>query len=327
MKKRLAICDSDERYRQSMQTYLMKRLEDFEVLTFGSLQEAVDNSRQQAFTIFLLGEQLYEASLSDIQALQIFILRENGKKAILEYPYLEKYQSMESLIRDIWEGYAENCLMDSPVYRIKKKTRIHAFYSPGASKKQTLSALALGQVLARRDKKVLYLNLQAFAGWDEQFFEQVGADITDLLYVIGRQEGNLSYRIQGMKHTVSDMDYFSPAEDYMDLLKISEVEWMTFLDRLLELGEYSDLILDLSEICQGLYRMLEKSDGIYSLCGRTNPEKRAMEQYKRLLEKRELASVLEKTKWLTPPQEDLERITGLERLSVTALGEYMRGLV
>lgn len=327
MKKRLAICDEDARYRQSMQTYLMKRMEEFEVLSFASLPEAAEYSRKQAFAILLIGEHTYEKNLHNVQALQIFILRESGEKAITEYPYLEKYQSMEMLIRDIWEGYAEHSLMDSPVYRSYKTTKIHAFYSPGASREQTISALALGQTLAKRDKRVLYLNLQAFVGWEELVSEVHAADITDLLYVIGRLDGNLVCRIQGMKQTLHGVDYFSPAEDYMDLLKISEVEWVTFLDRLIELGEYSDIILDLSEICQGLYRILEKSDGVYSMCGRTKVEKRAVYQYKKLLEKREQSSILEKTKWLEIPQEGMEKVPKMERLSVTPLGEYMKGLL
>lgn len=327
MKKRLAICDADARYRQSMQTYLMKKMEEFEVLSFGSLPEAAEYSRKQIFAILLIGENTYEKDLQNVQALQIFILRESGEKAITEYPYLEKYQSMETLIRDIWDGYAEHSLMDSPMYRSHKTTKIHAFYSPAASREQTMSALALGQILAERDKRVLYLNLQAFAWWEESVSEIHAADITDLLYVIGRQDGNLVYRIQGMKQTFHGVDYFSPAEDYMDLLKISEAEWVTFLDRLIEIGEYSDIILDLSEICQGLYRILQKSDCVYSMCGRTKPEKQAVYRYKKLLEKRELSSILEKTKWLELPWEVMERVTKIERLSVTPLGEYMKGLV
>ena len=86
MKKRLAICDRDERYLQSMQNYLMKRLTQFEVITFATLQEASDYSKKQAFAICLLSESLYEKDLYGMQALEILILKENGKKEITEYP-------------------------------------------------------------------------------------------------------------------------------------------------------------------------------------------------------------------------------------------------
>lgn len=329
MRKRLAICDNDERYRQSMQSYLMKRLTEFEILTFASLQEAAEYSKKQAFAIFLISEYSYEKGLLDIQALQVFILKEDGKAKITEYPYLEKYQSMETLIHELLNEYAEHSLMDIPIYRCARAARVHTFYSPVASQEQTKTAFALGQVLAEKNHKVLYLNLHAFVGCRELFMETFDsrADITDLLYVAGKREPNFSYRIQGMKQRLGGVDYFAPAEDCMDLLPITQAEWQTLLKRLQEMGEYTDIILDLSEICQGLYYFLQNSDCIYSICARTREEQLAMEQYKGVMEKREMSSVLEKTKWIELSQEWMGRVGNLERLVMTPLGEYMKGLV
>lgn len=327
MRKQLVICDRDERYRQNMQTYLMKRLKEFEVLTFASLQEAAEYSRKKAISILLIGEQLYEEGLQEIQALQTFILREDGEKVITEYPYLEKYQSMECLIRDILEEYAGNMLSDSPIYQYGKRAKVHTFYSPVCQEQQTKAALALGQLLAQEGKKVLYLNLQAFAGVEEPLETDSVADITDLLYFVGKQEGNLKLRLLGMKQTMGGVDYLPPAADYLDILRITEAEWMTFLDMLMEIGDYSDIILDLSEICQGLYRILERSNQVYSVCGMTERETYSTNQYKRLLEKRELSSILKKTSWMELPRDSSGHVGKPERLHATPLGEYMKGLM
>lgn len=329
MKKRMAICDSDKYYRQSMQNYLIKRLTEFEILTFASLHEAAEYSKKQAFAIFLISESLYEKGMLDIQALQVFILKEDGKAKIMEYPYLEKYQSMETLIYELLNEYAEHSLMDVPVYRCARAVRVHAFYSPVAPWEQTKAAFALGQVLSEKNHKVLYLNLHAFVGCRKLFMERLDsrADITDLLYVAGRHEPNFCYRIQGMKQSLGGVDYFAPAEDCMDLLLVTQGEWQTLLEKLQEIGEYTDIILDLSEICQGLYYFLQNSDCIYSICARTREEQLAMEQYKGVMEKREMSSVLEKTKWIELSQEWLGRVGSLERLTMTPLGEYMKGLV
>lgn len=325
MKKQLVICDCDERYRQMMQSYLIKRLKDFEILTFSSLKQAAEYSRQQSFAILLVGEHLYEKGLQEIQALQIFILREDGKKAITEYSYIEKYQSMENLIRDILKEYLDDRRPCSLVNR--KKVRVHAFYSPVRKEAQTKAALALGQILTKVDKKVLYLNLQPFVGLEAMLQTSSVSDITDLLYFVGRQDNSLLYRLQSMKQSLGGVDYLAPAADYMDLLKISEQEWIMLLDMLTETSEYSEIILDLSEICQGLYRILERSDNIYSICGITDTEKSSMNQYKKLLKKRELSDLLEKTKWIELSQECLNRAVNMERLHATQLGEYMKGLM
>lgn len=325
MKKRLVICDCDERYRQMMQAYLIKRMKDFEILTFDSLERAEEYSRKEPFAMLLVSEQLYETNLQKIKAGQTFILRENGNKAITEFPYIEKYQSMESLIGDIFAEYSESSIFKSCVCH--RKTTIHAFYSPVRKQEQTKAALALGQILARKDKKVLYLNLQPFAGMEESFQIDFPTDITDFLYFMKKQDCNCAYRLQSMKKSLCGIDCLAPAADYMDLLTITQQEWLKLLDMLLETGDYDDIILDLSEICQGLYRILEQSDRIYSMGGVVNTDRNSINQYKKLLEKRELSSIFEKANWLELPKGCFEQISNFERLYATQLGEYMKGFV
>lgn len=324
MKKQLAVCDCDRQYCQMMQVYLLKRLEDFDILTFESLEQAAEYGKGQTFAILLVSEALYEEKLQEIKALQTFILREDGTRAITKYPYIEKYQSMERLISSIMMNYSDNAVCSC---KNMKKVKLHAFYSPVRKPEQTKAALALGQVLVKMDKKVLYLNLQAFAGWEELLQTSFTADITDLLYFAGKQDGSLAYRLQSMKQTLGGVSYLAPATDYMDLQQLSEKEWLTFLDMLTGMGEYSDIIFDLSEICQGLYRILERSDSIYSISAAQKVQSCAIRQYKRLLEKREHSAILEKTSWLELPKKYFEEAVNMERLWTGQLGEYMKGLV
>ena len=100
-----------------------------------------------------------------------------------------------------------------------------------------------------------------------------------------------------------------------DLLSIAEYDS----------DEYTDIILDLSELCQGLYYFLETSDCVYSMCARTKEEQFAQEQYKRQLEKRQMLAVLEQTKWMELPREWIGKIGNIERLTITPLGEYGYG--
>ena len=327
MKKQLAICDGDEQYRQMMQAYLIKRLEGFEILTFEDLQQAAEYSRKQAFAIVLVSEALYSEDLQGIQAIHIYVLREDGTGDVTKHPYIEKYQSMEQLISSIFMDYSEEAFDLQRNMRKTDKIRYHVFYSPIRKEEQTKAALALGQVLAEKNKKVLYLNLQAFAGWEDSLRTGFYADITDLLYFARRKDNNLKFRFQSMKQTLSGVDYMAPAEDYMDLLLVTENEWISFFEKLSEMDEYNDFILDLSEACQGLYRLLERSDYIYSMQAVTDAQRNSINQYKRLLEKRELSSILEKTSWLEMPREYFERAVNMERLYTTQIGEYMKGLM
>lgn len=324
MKKRLVICDRDKQYRQMMQSYLIKRLEDFDIMTFGDLSQAEKESSKQIFSILLVSESLYEKELQGIRALRIFILREDGAEAITEYPYLEKYQSMERLIGSMMTEEGG----DSEDLPLKRRTasgiRIHAFYSPVRREEQCKAAVAFGQILAKTGRKVLYLNLHAFAGWEELLQKSFVSDITDLLYFMRKGEKNPARRLVSMRQSLGNMDYLAPAFDYRDVLQVSEEEWLAFLTMLEEVGEYSDIIFDMSEICQGLYRMLERSEAVYTMSAATNTQEASVKQYRLLLEKRELTDILDKTKWLAPPQEGLERELPLERLFASPLGTYMK---
>lgn len=324
MKKLLGICDRDKRYGQMMQNYLLKRLTDFEVLVFGSLEQAVEYSAKHKLSICLVSEHFYDERIQELQAVHICILRESGEKEVPDYPYIEKYQSMERLIRDMLEGYSEEC--KSNVFTGRRKGRVHAFYSPVRRFEQTKAALALGQVLAGTDKKVLYLNMQPFSERLGQH-TSTSADITDLLYFMGRRDNSFVSRLQNMKQTMGGVDFFDAAADYMDVLTISEEQWILLLTMLTEAGEYEEILLDLSEICRGLYPILEKSDCVYSIQGETPAEQNAVNRYKELLEKREKVSVLEKTNWLALPQELSGRAMNPERLGGTGLGEYMKGMI
>lgn len=327
MKKQLAICDRDKQYREMMQAYLIKRLEGFEILTFEDLYQAAEYSRKHSFTILLVSEALYEEDMQGIQALHIYILREDGTGDDAKFPCIEKYQSMERLIGRVFMDYSEEAIDSQRNMRRMEKTKFHVFYSPIRKEEQTKAALALGQVLAEKSRKVLYLSLQAFTGWEEHLQVKFLADITDLLYFARKTDHNLSFRFQSMKQTLSGMDYIAPAEDYMDLLLVSEDEWLSFFAKLSEMEEYNDFILDLSETCQGLYKLLERSDYIYSMYAVTDTERNSILQYKRLLEKRELSSLLEKTSWIELPRECFERAVNMERLHTTQIGNYMKGLI
>ena len=55
-----------------------------------------------------------------------------------------------------------------------------------------------------------------------------------------------------MKHTIHGMDYLPPALDYMDLMELDEKDWQNVLDTLLYSGDYTHIVIDLTEVCQGL---------------------------------------------------------------------------
>lgn len=74
---------------------------------------------------------------------------------------------------------------------------------------KTSFALTLGQILAK-EKAVLYLNLEEYAGFEELMGKGFSQNLSDLLYFVRQENGNLIYKMNGMIQTVNNLDYIPP---------------------------------------------------------------------------------------------------------------------
>lgn len=323
--KLLAVCDKDERYLQGIQEYFGKKgMADFSIVTFSSLSQAAGYSKNRRFEILLLGENVYDAAAAEIESEKTYLLWENGQAADKKYPVIAKYQAMGDIFAQVMEDYAadENCSGGSILTR--HRTRLISFYSPDRADGQTAAALAAAEALASAGSRVLYLNLRAFAGFEELLHTEYEADITDYLYFVLQYADKALYKLESMKKTLGGLDYLAPALDYADLLQITKQQWEETMDILLENGSYEVIVLDLSEICQGFYPLLARSDKIILLSGSSGQAGAMYSQYCRLLEARGSGAIAEKTQNVRLPEHWERECTDYAHLAATRLGEQLR---
>lgn len=330
--KKLVICDRDEKYLQDLQEYLTrKKLTDFQIVVYSNILQALEYSRYEPFEILLVGENIYEESVKEIQAANVFILQEDGAMEYTEYPVICKYQSVDRMLSQIMDTYMKAGNFQEITHCGNTKTRLLSFYSPDQGITQTISALSAGQVLANQGRKVLYINLSAFAGFEELLHTQYESDITDFMYFVTNIQrygsNKLIYKLDSMKHTLHHMDYLPPALDYTDLQEIAEADWMKGLDALLFATDYDDIILDLSEICKALYQILEKSQRIYTVSTNTKAARAKLVQYTSLLEKREKKELLQKTRFVTVFDDWNKPELDYDTLVSSSIGRYMEGVL
>lgn len=295
--KQLAICDKDIRYLEMMQTYLMRnKIADFQILIFDNLESALEASSEDSFEILLVSEGIYDETVKSIQAQKVFILRENGMSGIREYPFVMKYQSVESLISAVLSEYAQekqdNEQADKKLRCGRNSTRLISVYAPDRSRAQTLAALAIGEQLSNKGRKVLYINLLPFAGFEGMLNCHYDTDITDFVYYALRNSDKLIYQLESIKCRIGQLEYLPPAFDYKDLAEISSKDWEKMIDILLYSGDYDDIIIDISETCQGFYRLLERSDDIYLVENNNTYSKAMSSQFCRLIELKEKNRIL-----------------------------------
>lgn len=329
MKERqLAICDKDTEYLETLQSYLLKKKPaGFEILVFSSILQAVEASKESGFEILLVGESTYDTNVEQVNVQKIFILLENGLSGIREHSALSKYQPMGALIGQVLDAFSLDEGAPGLSGCTKSRTKLICFYSPDRHGGQTAAALCASRLLADKGKRVLYLNLSAFAGFEELLQTKYDADITDFMYFVLKHSDKLLYKLEAIKRTLQGVDYLPPALDYADLREIAQEDWKRMLDALLYSGSYTQVIIDLTEVCQGFYHILDRSDRVYVVTGQTARACAALNQYQNLLLARQYGQIIEKTRIVNLSSDWDACGADPEKLSMSAIGVRMRSVL
>lgn len=327
-KRRLAICDKDRDYLTMLQAYLSKKNPaGFEVVVYESVRQAVLDSKEERFEILLVGEGIYDTDVINVEAQKVFILQEDGLAGITGYSVVPKYQSMERLIRQVLDAFALDEECTTVPSKGQMPTRLVSFYAPDRHRGQCVAALAAAQVLTELGHKVLYISMQPFSGFEELLGVKYDSDMTDFMYFVLNHSDKLAYKLEGIKRTIHGVDYLPPALDYSDLVHITQEEWKQCFDVLLYSGNYSDIVVDLTECCDGFYSFLERSDAVYLLSERDAFSKAMYAQFEQLMKLKELDTVVEKSVRFNLPAGWEGAALDLGQLSISPLGAYMKGIL
>jgi hypothetical protein len=326
---RLAICDSDIKYLENIQAYLIKlNPMDFEILAFNSLFNAIEQSRKRSFEIFLIGESIYEEAVSEVNAGKILILKEDGFLKAETYDWVVKYQSVNRLIGQVLEKYASDETCTSQIKCGKNDTSLITFYSPEHHGAQSLSALTAAQLLSEMGHNVLYMNLHSFSGFEELMNTTHSSDITDFMYFVLKRSDKLLYKLEGMKRNIRGVDYLPPATDYQALANIKPDEWRQAFDLVMYSCEYTHIVVDISENCQGFYEILDRSQKAYILYNNNSKYGQAsFNHFTQILTAKEWGRILERITTFSLPYEIVSRNLELDNLVNSDIGIYMKGVI
>lgn len=313
MKKKIGICDNDERYLRFMQDYLeKKRLTDFEVQIFTSVDEVYSYRSQNSMEILLIGESSFQEYIRELGIKKVYILQESSACEIAGVTKVMKYQSMERLISTVLEDYAQSVSSTECIYEqqlaVSKKAKITSFYTPLQTASQTLYALSMAQLLAQEGKRVLYLNLTPFAGFETLLHTSYETDVTDFFYYALKHSDRLGMKLDGIRQKIGEVDYLPPAMDYQDLLSLSAQEWLDGLHQLQGIGVYDEVILDMASVSQGLYELLQASDRIYTVMQPKTDAKAAFAQFQELCIRRRQQGILQRMYEITDIGKQPEKV-------------------
>lgn len=320
---RLAICDSDEKYMEKLQQYLISRSSfPFSVSIYGDIKEFQKENARKGFEVVLVGENMFQ-DLAEKQSFgMVILLQDQGSISGKAERIIRKYQSAETIRKKILELYADWNGMVKEHGTAQKDSSLIGVYSPLGRCIQTSFSLLLGQFLAKK-QSVLYLNFEPFSGLSGLLGRQEEKDLTDLVYFLGNGKERFLYKLESMVSNVNGLNYVAPAYSYMDIAAVKAEDWLLLIHSLKECANYDVIILDLSELVQGLPDVLRECSYIYTLNRTDGVARHKMKEYEDLLERQEYQDVISKTKKLEFPIFKSLPAT-LEEMSYGELADYVR---
>ncbi len=330
MKKEIfAVCDLDASYACNLMEYLNRRRSTpFEVQAFTNVESLKSCAQEHPIEILLISTKAMCNEIRSLPISRTIILSEGEQISDLDLPFVYKYQSSDQILSEVMEYYAEDHPQPHILSAGGAKTKLYGIYSPIGRTRKTSFALALGEILAE-SKRVLYLNFEEFAGFEELFQTKYRTDLTDLIYFSRQKEGSLIYKFNSVVQTFHELEYIPPALSPADIREVTAEEWMEFLGELINYREYEVILLDLSGQVDDLFRILNECDRIYMPVLDDMISQAKLRQYEHLLQMLEMDQIREKTIKIRPPVQPLQADAGdlTQQLSWGEMGNYVRRLL
>lgn len=267
MRKILAICDLEVAYATHFMEYMNNRRKiPFEVQAFTSLDKVKEVVEQLSIEILLISERALqnrekEVSGWDIQ--QVIVLGEGMQvEKQDEYPTVSKYQSSDSVIREVMAVYAAEKKDNQTVSMIKKETKVIGVYSPVGRCQKTSFAITLGQFLAK-EHSALYINMESCAGFEALFEQSYDRTLSDIIYYLRQKTNTMIHHISSAVCSMENLDYLPPVIFPQDLASVTVEEWRELLQLLRQESPYEVVILDIGDGISDVYGVLELCDRVF----------------------------------------------------------------
>ncbi|MFI3172043.1 MAG: hypothetical protein R3Y58_06740 [Eubacteriales bacterium] len=268
----LAICDEQVAYTDFLTKQLLRMEENvFHVCRFTTMEQLQAYASDHEITCLLVSE-LYEEVIQEVEARQYFSFTIQKIKARLrpseggsrQVKYIYRYQSVESIYQQIVEAITleTNEKENDKIGEKEVQARLIGVYNPVHRNGQTTFARALANIQGRRGRRVLYLNMEEYAGIQDSERDERG-DLGEVLYYLKQDIKSINFRLASFTKRVESYDVVLPMEMSQELRKISYEEWATFLEQILERSGYEIIILDLDSCILGILEILELCTQIY----------------------------------------------------------------
>ncbi len=335
--RRMALCDSNVHYGRKLADYLENQKGfPYEVMHFSEWEQferyqKSSNLPDEHLTHMILSEEMLPYLGSDTSVKKVFLLtKDEGATEYVKGMHttvvpIYRYQPAGNIMRRMMGSLEAEGKYQKGMRMKTSGVEIVGVYTPVRRCMQTSFSVLLGQFLTRK-KRTLYLNMEGISGFRVLFGKDLKPNITDFLYYAEHDSERFMARLEQMIDRMGELEYIPPAATFMDLMSVTQEQWLRFLNELVKDGRFGYVVLDLTEQVQGLFSILERCDIVYTIESDDGVANAKLREYEQMLWMLEHENVLQKIR-----KKQLPRIRHTEfdfsQLIYSELAEYVRKLV
>ncbi len=260
--------DSDKQYIDSFSEYV-KFLEcpEYTMNFFSDISVLEQYSDSCNVDVIIIAQHLItqceKISICHVSDKKFMVLAEESDvESIGGIKAVYRYQPVDLLINDILNYCADMLISQETMSRYVRKnmTKVVSIYSPVGRCGKTKLSVETGVELTRREWRVLLINFEEFSALMKYIGEGADSDLSDLLYFYLNGNGTIGIKAQTVIRNYRGMDYIPPVTCIRDLRKTDSEKLLDLVSMLGSIRGYDVILMDLSNIVEDVFRMLEASD-------------------------------------------------------------------
>ena len=265
MKIKLAILEKDIGYLKKLETtFHMRYADKLEIYTFTDESMIYERLLEKKINVFLASD------IFDIDTGRIppscgfaYMVESGDIKSVKEQPAICKFQKAELIYKSILNIFAEK--ISSAIElggHLSTGCRLICFASPAGGVGNSMAAAACAVYMAKRNKRVLYLNLELLGNSDLYFQAEGEGNFGDVIRAVKSRKKNLALKIESVVKHDKGTFFFSGTASALDMGELTVEETERLLSELAVMGAFDDIIIDMD------FALSEKEIRVFKKCDR-----------------------------------------------------------
>ncbi len=269
MKIKVALLDDDKNYLNRITSaFTNKYMDKLEIYSFSKLELALESLDEKKIDVFLASEE-YEINAENIpkRCGFAYFVSGSGVEEIYGQRAICKYQKAELIYRQILGIFAD---VSSGIAGVKfdNDVNVITFFGCSGGVGSSSLAAAYARRMAKKGKKVLYLNTERL-GNSEYFFSGEGNQtFSDVLYAIKSQKTNLSIKLESsIREDSTGVRFYQSSAMAMDIVEMAVEDFRVLLNTVKTTMDYEFIIIDAELTMDDMFHEISKNSTVIIIVG------------------------------------------------------------